>query len=222
VQRAQAACGPQNGLQSASLVHGKHSPALAQYPALPVVVKQSPISPVLVVQSMFWLHVAAIAWHPPVSWALHFFLPFLPLQTPEQQSFFFLHVLPKFLQPGPAAPDCGKNGKVPAPETSAARIRLRDGAAARFRDQRSKWIAFTKQLLSLAPGAGAARCSTLVRRQVRVRNCTPPCPCRQSALGCYIARSGRTRHPGHRKRGSPRHECRRRRRQPTRSNQSCQ
>jgi hypothetical protein len=124
--RTQAACGPQYGRQSASRVKGEHPPSLAQYPALPVVVKHVPISPVLVVQATFWPEGSAVGWHPPLSWALHLFLPFLPWQTPEQQSFFFLHLLPTFLQPGPAAALSGAPRAMIEPSTREARAWRRD------------------------------------------------------------------------------------------------
>lgn len=43
--RTHAACGPQNGRQSASRWHGKHCVSNEQNPALPVVVSQRPVPP---------------------------------------------------------------------------------------------------------------------------------------------------------------------------------
>ena len=43
--RTHAACGPQNGRQSASRWHGKHLVSNEQNPALPVVVSQRPVPP---------------------------------------------------------------------------------------------------------------------------------------------------------------------------------
>jgi hypothetical protein len=139
--RTQAACAPQYGLQSASRVQGKHSPSLAQYPALPVVVKHVPISPVLVVQAMFWPDVPAVGWHPPLSWALHFFLPFFPLHMPEQQSFAFWHFLPTFLQPEPAELSSVSRNRATPPSRMAS-VWRREGVAGSARVQRSNRLAF--------------------------------------------------------------------------------
>ena len=92
-------------LQSASSLHPSPASTSAQYPALPVVVVQNPLSPREVVQGTSAPPQATGAepgLQPPESCALHFFLPFLPLHTLEQQDVAFLHGLPTSLQPGPA------------------------------------------------------------------------------------------------------------------------
>lgn len=78
----------------------------AQKPALPVVVAHLPGVPDLLVQVLLApVQIAAVgpAWQPPPSCPLQCFLPFFPVQTPEQHSFARLHRLPTSLQPGPAA-----------------------------------------------------------------------------------------------------------------------